>query len=188
MAGRRRSLIVAASLGLIALAIWWQTDRDQSPGQARLELPENAPDLYIERPDQTRFDAGGQPELRAQATTLAYYENNGESLMTAPVMTILTNPDQPWQITSDHATLFNDGSANFEQNVEVTEQQAIGGMQLYTDWLRVEQNGRFVTTPRPVRLLQPGQEARGVGMDAILTGDDSDITLKSEVSIRYDAN
>lgn len=188
MANRRRTLIVAGSLGLIALAIWWQTDREQTAGQARLELPENAPDLYIESPRQVRFDAQGQPELRAQAESLAYYESNGESLMTEPVMTLLSNPDQPWQITSDHATLFSDGSANFEQNVEVIEQQAVGGMQLYTDWLRVEQNGRFVTTPRPVKLLQPGQEARGVGMDAILTGEDSDITLKSEVSIRYDAN
>lgn len=188
MASRRRTLIIATSLGLVAFAIWWQTGQDESAGQARLELPENAPDLYIEQPDQTRFDATGQPELRARAESLAYYESTGESLMTRPVMTVLSSPDQPWQITSDQAVLFNDGSMNFEQNVEVIEQQTTDSMQLYTDWLRVEQNGRFVTTPRPVRLLQPGQEARGIGMDAILTGDDSDITLKSEVSIRYDAN
>lgn len=188
MANRRRTLIVATSLGLVALAIWWQSGQNESAGRARLDLPENAPDLYIEQPDQTRFDATGQPELRAQAESLAYYESNGESLMTRPVMTVLSSPDQTWKITSDQAVLFNDNSMNFEQNVEVIEQQTPEAMQLYTDWLRVEQNGRFVTTPRPVRLLQPGQEARGIGMDAILTGEDSDITLKSEVSIRYDAN
>lgn len=188
MASRRRSLIIATSLGLIALTIWWQTGRDEISRKARLDLPENAPDLYIEQPDQTRFDIEGRPELRARAESLAYYESNGESLMKLPVMTVLSSPNQAWQITSKQAVLFNDGSVNFEQNVEVIEQQDTAGMQLYTDWLRVEQNGRFVTTPRPVRLLQPGQEARGIGMDAILTGDDSDITLKSEVSIRYDAN
>jgi LPS export ABC transporter protein LptC len=108
--------------------------------------------------------------------------------MTSPVMTLRSNAGQPWRITSGQAILFNDGSANFKHNVEVTELNDPDGMQLFTDWLRVEQNGRFVTTPRPVRLLQPGQVARGVGMDAILTDDDSEITLKSEVSIRYDAN
>ncbi|WP_028669366.1 LPS export ABC transporter periplasmic protein LptC [Saccharospirillum impatiens] len=188
MTNRRPSLIIASSLVLIALAIWWQTSRDEITGQARLELPENAPDLYIEQPDQTRFNIEGKPQMRARAESLAYYESKGESLMRLPVMTVLSSPDKPWRITSEQAVLFDDGSINFEQNVEVIEQQTQGGMELYTEWLRVEQNGRFVTTPRPVRLLQPGQEARGIGMDAVLTGDDSDITLKSEVSIRYDAN
>lgn len=188
MALRRRSLLIAASLGLTALVIWWQTDRQDTGSQARLTLPEDAPDLYIEQPEQTRFDSLGQPNLRARADSLAYYERDGESLMTQPIMTVLSSPDRPWRITSEQAVLFEDGSANFEQNVAVIEQQAPDGIRLYTDWLRVERNGRFVTTPRPVKLLQPGQEARGIGMDAILTGDDADITLKSEVSIRYDAN
>ena len=119
---------------------------------------------------------------------MAHYEASGESFMIRPVITLLTNTAQPWRITSGEAILFPDGSAHFEHNVALTEMVDPKGMQLLTEWLRVEQDGRFVTTPRPVRLLQPGQVARGVGMDAILTENDSDITLKSEVSIRYDAN
>jgi LPS export ABC transporter protein LptC len=188
MAISRRTLFITLGVGVVALAIGWQSGRDDEPEQSRLTLPDNAPDLYIEQPQQTQFDASGRLSMSAEAESLAYYEDRGESLMTSPVMTLLSNAGQPWRITSGQAILFNDGSANFERDVEVTELDDPNAMQLFTDWLRVEQNGRFVTTPRPVRLLQPGQVARGVGMDAILTDDDSEITLKSEVSIRYDAN
>jgi LPS export ABC transporter protein LptC len=181
----RTSLI---ALVLIAIVIGWQVSQTPGSERGRLILPENAPDLYIEQPVQTRFNTLGQPTMRASAEALSFYESSGESLMTQPIMVLMSNPDELWQITSEHAILYDDGSADFERDVAVIELNTPQGMQLYTDWLRVEQNGRFVTTPRPVRLIQPGQEATGVGMDAFLTGEDSELTLKSEVSIRYDAN
>jgi lipopolysaccharide export system protein LptC len=49
----RTSLI---ALVLIAIVIGWQVSQTPGSERGRLILPENAPDLYIEQPVQTRFN------------------------------------------------------------------------------------------------------------------------------------
>lgn len=185
-----RRLVWALSLLILALVVWWQpADRDQ-PTENRLQLPDNPPDLYIQDFNQTRFDETGEPVMRTRAEALAYYEADGESLVTEPVVLLLSQePTRPdWQIVSRIATLFNSGETVFEQDVVVREQVERQPSILETDWLKVEQEGAFATTPRPVKLTQGPQIATGTGMDATLAGDDPVITLKSEVAIRYEAN
>lgn len=183
-----RRLLWALALAVLALVIWWQPVDREPATVDRLVLPENPPDLFIQRLNQTRFDETGQPVMRTRADTLAYYEADEESLITEPVVNLL-NEDRPdWRIVSRVATLYNNGDTVFEQDVVVREQTGEMPSVLETDWLKVEREGAFVTTPRPVKLTQGPQIATGVGMDAELAGDDPVITLKSEVAIRYEAN
>ncbi|GGX70264.1 LPS export ABC transporter periplasmic protein LptC [Saccharospirillum salsuginis] len=185
-----RRLLWAAALGVLAWVIWWQpVDRERLTTD-RLDLPENPPDLYIQQLNQTRFDETGQPVMRTRADTLAYYEADEESLITEPVVNLLNDdPNRSdWRIVSRTATLYNNGDTLFEQDVVVREQTNDMPSVLETEWLKVEQDGAFATTPRPVKLTQGPQIATGVGMDAVLAGDDPVITLKSEVAIRYEAD
>lgn len=153
-----------------------------------MSLPADPPDLYIRGLKQIRYGAGGKPTMHTQALDLAYYEARSHSLVTEPEVFLLENTEPDWRIVSRTATVFNNGDAEFERDVEVTEVASKPPVQLTTSWLRLERDGSFVTTPRPVKLVEGSQVATGVGMDANLVSDDPVITLKSEVAIRYEAD
>lgn len=187
MAWWRNRLLWLLGIALVAAAIWWTPGSRTPEPTTGLELPADPPDLYIRDLDQTRYDIAGQPSMRTEAEDLAYYEARELSRISTPRVLLLENGTPEWRILSRTATLFNNGDVEFEQDVEVRELDATPAMTLTTDWLRAEQDGSFVTTPRPVRLVEGNQVATGVGMDADLAASDPVITLKSEVAIRYEA-
>lgn len=185
----RRLVIWLAPVVVLAMFIGWQPDSaTNAPSTSTLALPDVPPDLYIQDLDQTRFDETGKAVMRTQAESLAYYEDREESLIAAPVVLLLNEKRSNWHIVSKTATLHNNGDTIFEEDVVVSEQVVKMPAILETQWLKVEQDGAFATTPRPVKLTQGPQLATGVGMDAELASDDPVITLKSEVAIRYEAD
>ncbi len=184
----RRLVIWLAPVVVLALFIGWQPDSTRDASSAStLALPDVPPDLYIQDLDQTRFDETGKAVMHTQAVSLAYYEDREESLIDTPVVLLLNEERSNWHIVSKTATLHNNGDTIFEEDVVVSEQVVEMPAILETQWLKVEQEGAFATTPRPVKLTQGPQLATGVGMDAELASDDPVIKLKSEVAIRYEA-
>lgn len=188
MTGWRKRLLWLLGIVPVAAAIWWTPGSRPPETTAGLELPDDPPDLYIRGLDQTRYNAEGRATMRTEAEDLAFYEARERSRISTPRVFLLENGAPEWRILSRTATLFNNGDVEFEQDVEVRELGATPPMTLTTDWLRAEQDGSFVTTPRPVRLVEGNQLATGTGMDADLAASDPVITLKSEVAIRYEAD
>lgn len=184
----RNRLLWTLGVALVAVAIAWRPGVSPAGPEPQLTLPEDPPDLYMRDLTQVRYNEAGQPTMHTEAVDLAFYEAREHSLVSEPVVHLLTDTRPDWRIVSRTATLFNSGDAEFEQDVEVTELDAVPPLALTTSWLRVEQNGSFVTTPRPVKLVEGRQVATGIGMDANLADADPTITLKSEVAIRYEAN
>lgn len=188
MSWARHWLTALVALAILALVIGWQLRSTEPPDQAELDLPDAPPDLFIRTFQQTRFDAEGRPSLYTVAASLAFYEDRGESLVRDPTVRLVGTSGADWNIRSSRATLHDNGDVVFEDDVRVRELSGAQPWRLTTEWLRVEDDGAFVTTPRPVRLTQGPQVATGVGMDADLTAADPVLTLKSEVAIRYEAD
>lgn len=184
----RNRLLWTLGVALVTLAIWWRPQAPVEPMGPALTLPADPPDLYIRVLEQTRYNEAGNPTMRTEARDLAFYEARERSLVTEPVVFLLEDQQPNWRIESRTATLYNNGDTDFEEDVEVLEMGAASPIRLTTSWLRVEQEGSFVTTPRPVKLVEGRQVATGIGMDADLAAADPEIKLKAEVAIRYEAD
>ncbi|MCH8529615.1 MAG: LPS export ABC transporter periplasmic protein LptC [Saccharospirillum sp.] len=181
----QRSLWVLSLLAM-ALILWWrpgQTDLATDPG---LALPADPPDLYVEDVQQTYYNREGIPTGTLRADSLAFYEDRGSSDIINPQLQQLEDEVVVWTVQSLRALLLNNGDVEFIDQVEVREESVAQPWLLETDWLRLEQEGRFATTPSPVKLTQGNQLATGIGLDAWLTGEKPELILKSEVAIHYE--
>lgn len=184
----RTALPIVTGLLILAAVIWWRPAAPPPSTSTDLELPDDPPDLFVRTFQQTRYDASGQPSLYTVASSLAYYEETGDSQVTAPTVRLIRDQGNDWSVRSREATLYSNGDVLFEQAVEVREITDLTGWTLTTDWLKLIDNGDFVTTPHPVRLTQGPQVATGVGFEADLTTEDPVLTLQSEVAIHYEAD
>lgn len=174
------------SLLAMALILWWRPGETELSTDPSLSLPDDPPDLYVENVLQTHFNREGEPTATLLADSLAFYEDRGSSNILNPRLSRLEAETVVWTVQSLHALLLNNGDVEFMEEVEVREVSAAQPWLLETDWLRLEQEGRFATTPSPVKLTQGSQLATGIGLDAWLSGDNPELILKSEVAIHYE--
>lgn len=174
------------SLLAMALILWWRPGQSDLSTDPVLALPDDPPDLYVEEVQQTYFNREGLPTGTLRANSLAFYEDRGSSDILNPQLNQLEDEVVVWTVQSLRALLLNNGDVEFIDQVEVREENVVQPWLLETDWLRLEQAGRFATTPSPVKLTQGNQVATGIGLDAWLTGDNPELILKSEVAIRYE--
>ena len=174
------------SLLAMALILWWRPGETELPTEQGLSLPEDPPDLYVETLLHTYFNRAGEPSATLRAHSLAFYEDRGSSIILSPRLSRLEAEAVIWTVQSLRALLFNNGDIEVLEEVEVREGSAAQPWLLETDWLRLEQEGRFATTPSPVKLTQGSQLATGIGLDAWLSGDNPELILKSEVAIHYE--
>lgn len=174
------------SLFAMALILWWRPGQSDLASDQGLALPVDPPDLYVEDVQQTHFNQEGLPTGKLRADSLAYYEDRGSSDILNPELNRLENEVVVWTVQSLRALLLNNGDVEFMDEVEVREENVVQPWLLETDLLRLEQGGRFATTPSPVKLTQGNQLATGIGLDAWLSGDNPELILKSEVAIRYE--
>ncbi|MHA7881066.1 MAG: LPS export ABC transporter periplasmic protein LptC [Saccharospirillum sp.] len=186
MPRRLQTTLWLVSLLVMAVALWWRPGQDNPPATAPLALPEDPPDLFIEQVRQTRFDVQGEGSATLQADSLAHYEALGSTRIVHPLLSQLQEGVIRQTIAADQALLFNNGDVEFVDEVIVQAQNTVQPWQLETDWLRLEQGGRFATTPSPVKLTQGNQQATGIGLNAWLAGENPELTLLSEVAIRYE--
>lgn len=184
----RTTLPIATALLVLAAIIWWRPADAPPSANIELELPEDPPDLFIRTFQQTRYNTDGQPNLYTAASSFAYYQDSGNSRVTLPTVRLVRDNGPDWTIRAQLATLFSNGDTIFEDTVRVHELSDVNRWELATDWLKVSQNGDFVSTPEPVKLTQGPQVATGVGFSADLTTDDPVLTLQSEVAIHYEVD
>lgn len=171
---------------IAAAIIVWLSMRDRGEEAAAAPNAEARTPRYVtEAATWTRFDIAGQPQMRAQAARIDYYEDRSMEMQTV-VLDRIGGEQGHWHLTAAQGRV-----PAGEERIRLTPQVLITGApradlptevsasEVWVDW-----NKRQITSERPVRARAPGRELQGNSWTS-----DFDATraqVKGNVQVEYD--
>lgn len=147
-------------------------------------------DYYMTGVDRTHFGADGEPEYRIRAERFTHYPEPDHILVEEPDVVVYRTGENPWQISADGGRIENDpvrqeNRVEFSDNVIVRHTDPQGReIIIYTEFLTVYPDSRFLETDREVTIQGEGLIQRSSGMTADLNNER--ITLLSNVRGQYE--
>lgn len=135
----------------------------------------------------TRYDADGQPALKATAATLEYFDDESATATTL-VVDVLSGPKTPWHVEAPTGRL-RAGSRDIELNGNVVAngQWPDNGEPLVVraPTMTVNPDRHLLNTAAPVEVESRTRRGTAVGMNA--NWDQQDLRLLDNVKMRYEA-
>lgn len=186
MWNRRNAVLGLLLAGVATWLILQQPFGRQLESLPAIALPADNPDIYIEGLTSTRLNNAGELVLTTEAKTLAVYEQDNISLFQQPIVELYRQQTARWQIRSSEGKLLRGDDIEFINQVEVIQLDATPPIRIYTDYLKVTDDGQRISTDRPVEILKGKQITNAVGMEVKLDTIEPLIKLLSDVSFRYE--
>ena len=119
---------VVATIAVAALAgLLFKLNRIDDIALDVAASPDKLPRYTLTQADLTRYDAAGQPSMKATAATLEYFDDESATATTL-VVDVLSGPKTPWHIEAPAGNL-RAGSREIELTGEVVA---------HTDWNDLE--------------------------------------------------
>lgn len=178
-------LWACALIAIVAVVLTKQDTLDENVNIA-IQLPEDSPDLFLTNMDLTQIDGSGNPTMHTIADTLSVYSELGESRLTNPNVVLTQNGVLTWRVTSKYATLFDDDSITFQDDVLAVQLDASPAMTVSSEKMNVTNNGTSIDTDLPVTIIKGLQRVNAIGMIGDLNGPEPTVELLSEVRFQYD--
>lgn len=116
------------------------------------------------------YDEDGQLNHQVYAKAMDHYDLLGFTLFEAPEYTIFTHDGtQPWKVTANEGTLYEDNRIQLETNVTITSLNPDSFIKtLTTDFIEIDLNARTINSNERVEIRGDGFVAAGTGFDANL--------------------
>ncbi|WP_417358122.1 LPS export ABC transporter periplasmic protein LptC [Gallaecimonas pentaromativorans] len=174
-------LLFAATL---ALVFWPDGKVEQTTDNQALRADQ--PDGIAEDLQVRQFNEKGQLSMQVNAQSMAHYGLRQETWLTEPKFELYDQDKRsPWRITADKAKVTAQRLVDLQNNVII--QSLIKDAPITrvdTDNLELDLDSKTMNTDAPVVIVGPGYTTKGVGLDAMLDG--QQVRLKSQVSTEYE--
>ncbi|MFT4045526.1 MAG: LPS export ABC transporter periplasmic protein LptC [Solimonas sp.] len=177
-------------LVLIAAAAWIVNNsmhRDRKLAATDTAGEERLP-LYIAgNATWTRYGSDGQPQVRATAQRIDYFEDRSMALTTV-ALDRLGGPQGTWHATAPRGVVpANEQRMRLEPDVNVTGTigkgklpTKIAASEVWVDWGK-----KLISSDRPVRATAPGHSATAQGWQSNF--DATQVQMMGNVEMQYDA-
>ncbi len=131
------------------------------------------------------YDEDGQLNHQVYAKAMDHYDLLGFTLFEAPEYTIFTNDGmQPWKVTANEGTLYEDNRIQLETNVKVTSLNPESFVKtLTTDFIEIDLNARTINSDEPVEIKGDIFVTSGTGFNFNLITEK--YTLDKHLETRY---
>lgn len=185
---KRQALWLTPLLLIAALGFWLARQPEYlSEGETVKSEEPATPRYTLTGASWLRLDSKGQPQLRAQAVQIDFFDDDSARLETLSV-DALGGLDSVWRLSAPSGyvpphqkRLRLDGPVNGETRLADNE-----WAQLHAEQLWVDQSRRELTSDKPVRLVSPRRQAQAHGLRADFNG--KRIELRGNVEARYAPN
>lgn len=179
--------IVVATIAVAALAgLLFTLNRIDDIALDVAASPDKLPRYTLTQADLTRYDAAGQPSMKATAATLEYFDDESATATTL-VVDVLSGPKTPWHIEAPAGNL-RAGSREIELTGEVVAhgQWPDNGeaLVLRSPSMIVNPDTHVLHTAAVVDVDSRTRKGTAVGMDA--NWEKQDLRLLNNVKMRYD--
>ena len=187
----RLNLLAAALLTAFGLYLLNSSTREEVGELSGSELALNQDyDYFMTEVDSTRFRRDGSPAYRIRARRYTHYPEPDHGRMEAPAFVLYGNTPEPWRITAEQGRVQMD-TVRDEQRVVLRDNVVIRGtgpagreVNIYTEFLSIYPESRYVSTDAEVRLVSAGGRLSGTGMTADLNT--NQVQLKANVRGIYE--
>lgn len=116
------------------------------------------------------YDDSGRLTHRIFASEMEHYEQLGFVFFKQPQYTIYMEDDQqPWRLTADEGTLYDDNRIQLEQNVIIQSLSNDNFVKTITaEFIQIDLDTKLMTSDQPVIIIGDDYEIQSNGFDANL--------------------
>lgn len=188
IASKYAILFPIALLGLLALLTFWINESVQSPAPKLDGSGRHDPDYIISNFETTQTDITGALRHKLAATEMRHFPDNNSTLLQNPTYTQFAMNKPSTKLEGERGEMSDDGKLiELFGRVMMTREAFAekGQMTLETDYLKLEPNEDFFSTPKPVIIRQaPSTVIHAIGMEYDKKQETT--TLLSRVRAHYD--
>lgn len=158
MSGRFRwtQLLPLAAVAALAGITWWLVQATlPPPGEGIAQPKRHTPDYFADNFSVTELDQSGATQYRLTAAKLIHYEDDENSVLTAPAMRAF-QPGKPVVTTTAKRGITNGDASVVDLYDDARIERAAGGgdpqMQADSKHFRIFVNDDVIQTEKPVKL------------------------------------
>lgn len=158
MSGRFRwtQLLPLAAVAALAGITWWLVQATLPPPSEGIAQPKrHTPDYFADNFSVTELDQSGATQYRLTAAKLIHYEDDENSVLTAPAMRAF-QPGKPVVTTTAKRGITNGDASVVDLYDDARIERAAGGgdpqMQADSQHFRIFVNDDVIQTEKPVKL------------------------------------
>lgn len=158
MSGRFRwtQLLPLAAVAALAGITWWLVQATlPPPGEGIAQPKRHTPDYFADNFSVTELDQSGATQYRLTAVKLIHYEDDENSVLTAPAMRAF-QPGKPVVTTTAKRGITNGDASVVDLYDDARIERAAGGgdpqMQADSQHFRIFVNDDVIQTEKPVKL------------------------------------
>lgn len=158
MSGRFRwtQLLPIAAVAALAGITWWLVQATlPPPGEGIAQPKRHTPDYFADNFSVTELDQSGATQYRLTAAKLIHYEDDENSVLTAPAMRAF-QPGKPVVTTTAKRGITNGDASVVDLYDDARIERAAGGgdpqMQADSQHFRIFVNDDVIQTEKPVKL------------------------------------
>lgn len=158
MSGRFRwtQLLPLAAVAALAGITWWLVQATlPPPGEGIAQPKRHTPDYFADNFSVTELDQSGATQYRLTAAKLIHYEDDENSVLTAPAMRAF-QPGKPVVTTTAKRGITNGDASVVDLFDDARIERAAGGgdpqMQADSQHFRIFVNDDVIQTEKPVKL------------------------------------
>ena len=158
MSGRFRwtQLLPLAAVAALAGITWWLVQATlPPPGEGIAQPKRHTPDYFADNFSVTELDQSGATQYRLTAAKLIHYEDDENSVLTAPAMRAF-QPGKPVVTTTAKRGITNGDASVVDLYDDARIERAAGGgdpqMQSDSQHFRIFVNDDVIQTEKPVKL------------------------------------
>lgn len=188
IASKYAILFPIALLGLLALLTFWINESVQPPAHKLDGSGRHDPDYIISNFETTQTDITGALRHKLAAKEMRHFPDNNSTLLQHPIYTQFAINKPASKIEGERGEMSDDGKLVELFGRVILTREAFaekGQMTLETDYLKLEPNEDFFSTPKPVIIRQaPSTVIHAIGMEYDKKKETT--TLLSRVRAHYD--
>lgn len=181
-----RNGVLLVAFGMVIFLLWESDD----PGSLTTDVMElrgeSEPDSFINDGIFLSFDQQGERQIVVSSPRMEQFEDRREVLIEQPDATLFDRAtDLRWELTASEGLLYPDTETmDLTGDVRVVRQVTGGEAVLLTEYLRIDNPARRISTDQPVVMESPGTVTRARGLTGWM--DDRVLELDNTVEGIYE--
>ncbi len=130
------------------------------------------------------FDDEGNLTHQVAATKMEHYDELGFAVFNKPVYTLYLDNGEPWQVTADEGTLYNNNRIQLEKNVRIVSLRTNEYIrEITTEFIEIDLQSKTLSSDQMVNILGVDYQVKSMGLFGDL--DTQQYELKEHVQTKF---
>ena len=174
------AIIFSAVIGLYLVILFGEEPNNQNQRDDLIV----APTYHAVNLNSNLFDDQGQLTHTVQASRMEHYQPLGFMVFEKPIYTIYLDGGEPWQITAEEGTLYDNSRIQLERNVRITNLNTTEYVKsIRTEYIEINLHNKTILSNQPVEIVGDNYLVESIGLLGDLTTQKYE--LKQHVQTKY---